>query len=969
MRRALALGPFGVRRLTLLSAFLLAGCTPPLPNAPSAEADPLAAGGARPTAAYDQSGVERIHIEEATEAVLGPLANAPMPAYRTAAEVALAGAADQSDDYRNAYPHYFANTIPPAAGAYRPYGEWETIEAVWTTYSNGMQSTPAVRRMFAEQTIAFVRHSKPTVDAYVVVNSGSIGNDFVKAVDSYGMTSAEKQHLKIVTLPNQTIWLMDYSGFPLIHEQTGALAFADWVYYQPRHLDDALGVRIPHEYYGATVYKTPFAFEGGNIQADGVGRCATTNRALANTGYSAFKVRNLLAAYAGCDKTYIVKDITDDGTGHIDMFFKWVDTHTVLFGEYGDTITADVDGDGQTETVPLPGKVAKDYAQTFATNKQRMDDNAALFAADTAADGQKFVVKRLPMMTRFKDDYGDLPRTFINSTFTNGVNVYPSYATSSCQNPGGSLCKIDADCNSGQHCAAGRCTAGAAAAGCDEIVGCGGGLVCKKDGLKVALTQQAQAAWEAAMPSWKHVGLRADTIALWSGAIHCITRTIPVAKKAKMVDDGLCIGGSCSCVNGGATQACKGSETCFGPTWRCACNICKGTCPGGKGCTDDADCSTDGVQVVVGSCSFDSKQGCYGASGGGGSSSGCGDVSFEGACSGNKLSYCDGGLKTSTCQGCCGWDAQSQYYNCLSGSACTACIPECTVGQSGCSSQGTHRWVCNNVGGCPTRIWSACSAGCDSGTAQCKGGGGSGGPSSCPGQDAGSTDVGGGDTSGTDAGTTDTAQPDTAQPDTTQPDTAQPDTTQPDTAQPDTTCTPQCAGKQCGPNGCGGVCGSCPFGLVCTASGSCGGAGGDAGSTDAGSDGGSCVPVCAGKVCGGDGCGGICGTCAAGSVCTAAGTCSTDADAAASTDSGGGATGSDGTATGTDAAAGSDGTGGPNLQGDATLGDAQTQWNPPPREAPMCSSAGPIGAPRQTTTLPLFGLALASLLLLRRRRA
>lgn len=46
--------------------------------------------------------------------------------------------------------------------------------------------------------------------------------------------------------------------------------------------------------------------------------------------------------------------------------------------------------------------------------------------------------------------------------------------------------------------------------------------------------------------------------------------------------------------------------------------------------------------------------------------------------------------------------------------------------------------------------------------------------------------------------------------------------------------------------------------------------------TTAGTDGGACVPQCAGKQCGADGCGGICGTCASGGTCDqATGTCGT----------------------------------------------------------------------------------------------
>ncbi len=64
-------------------------------------------------------------------------------------------------------------------------------------------------------------------------------------------------------------------------------------------------------------------------------------------------------------------------------------------------------------------------------------------------------------------------------------------------------------------------------------------------------------------------------------------------------------------------------------------------------------------------------------------------------------------------------------------------------------------------------------------------------------------------------------------------------------------CVPLCAGKECGPDGCGGSCGTCPSGTVC-----------EDYHCKA-----TCIPQCANKECGDDGCGGQCGVCPAGAVC------------------------------------------------------------------------------------------------------
>lgn len=66
-------------------------------------------------------------------------------------------------------------------------------------------------------------------------------------------------------------------------------------------------------------------------------------------------------------------------------------------------------------------------------------------------------------------------------------------------------------------------------------------------------------------------------------------------------------------------------------------------------------------------------------------------------------------------------------------------------------------------------------------------------------------------------------------------------------------CVPNCAGKECGSDGCDGICGNCPGDKFCNASSKCQN---------------NCTPKCEGKVCGTDTCGGNCGTCPNGEFCS-----------------------------------------------------------------------------------------------------
>lgn len=70
-------------------------------------------------------------------------------------------------------------------------------------------------------------------------------------------------------------------------------------------------------------------------------------------------------------------------------------------------------------------------------------------------------------------------------------------------------------------------------------------------------------------------------------------------------------------------------------------------------------------------------------------------------------------------------------------------------------------------------------------------------------------------------------------------------------------CVPDCAGRMCGSDGCGGICGTCPIGPCVEPLGVCPGD----------------EPQCNGKECGSDGLGGLCGVCPDGLLCSGGGQC------------------------------------------------------------------------------------------------
>jgi hypothetical protein len=110
-------------------------------------------------------------------------------------------------------------------------------------------------------------------------------------------------------------------------------------------------------------------------------------------------------------------------------------------------------------------------------------------------------------------------------------------------------------------------------------------------------------------------------------------------------------------------------------------------------------------------------------------------------------------------------------------------------------------------------------------------------------------------------------------------------------------CTPACTDLQCGPDGCGGTCGTCGEGTECSnglcvpppANASCVGLCGSVAASGCSCEANcaqarnccldinvcGCIPDCAGRTCGDNGCGGSCGGCDPGQMCSTS-TCVTD---------------------------------------------------------------------------------------------
>ena len=606
--------------------------------------------------------------------ILGPLPFV-LPAHKLPGDEHIPGKADGYSDYRDAHPQWYAITETPA-GDYRPMNEWEPMQSIMLTFSNYMPGDAATFQTFSD----IIVNSVGVVEVWIIVDSDAAKNSLTAKLLEDGLTQAQiDDHIVFYRWENDAIWMIDYGPLPIV-DSNDTVAFMDFRYYHQRVLDDAIPTMLGNA-IGINTYRSPLNLEGGNFQADGEEYCYTTERELYYTGLSAQQLTNFFIEWYGCEKVAILKDITNDGTGHIDMLFKLADKHKAILGEY--TVVND------------------------PTNKQRMDDNEDILEALVFDDGGQMVVHRLP----FPNKYGGTPRTYLNSTMMNDgagtkVNLWPMYT-------------VDKD-----------------------------------------IEAQAEAVWLEAMPEWTHIGIVSDQISTYSGAVHCITRTVPDLPLQKWVADGACVDGMCEGEADAYAGPCiPGTEPtpgCWGPAWQCPCNDCSvcvdiescgngqceagngetcANCPADCGCAGDLQC-VDGqcVELVgcAGFCGAESSDGCYcddlcvdygdccdnaceecpdlafcnepdpcagkecGPDGQGGT---CGECEHGFECVGGICEEetgpecgdgaCDDGEDCDSCAADCACAEGSQ---CVNGQCLAPCDDECADGDVGC--EGILPWTC-----------------------------------------------------------------------------------------------------------------------------------------------------------------------------------------------------------------------------------------------------------------------------------
>ncbi|WP_141735247.1 agmatine deiminase family protein [Oligoflexus tunisiensis] len=281
-----------------------------------------------------------------------------------------------------------------------------------------------------------------------------LGADLTKIVLVPAKDSSEK--ISEGTSGNQylTVWARDWSPQPA-YTAAGQLVLLDFNYYSNRDADDSAARSLVDLFnqdlpVSAIVTSTevvsrvsvPVYNEGGNFMNNDDGHCLMTSRvtdanspqAIAEaapdnarkkiTNDEAMDKEEVIRQYkekAGCKQVTIFPRIPYEGTGHIDMWAKFLDNQTVIVNELRDEV---VNLDWYTEEERSKAKEVQAYLEARAQDIEnlglkviRIPMPAIIFGYAAYSNASKTEIIEIP----------DIWRSYTNSITVNGNAITPRF--------------------------------------------------------------------------------------------------------------------------------------------------------------------------------------------------------------------------------------------------------------------------------------------------------------------------------------------------------------------------------------------------------------------------------------------------------------------------------------------------------------------------------------------------------------
>ena len=222
-------------------------------------------------------------------------------------------------DVRGQYNEIFGSTPPPSTPV-RALGEFEETSGVLIAWNRGLA------RFMVELIAASLEEAEVWVITWNDEESALVRN----VLAQFGVDTSS---LNFFEFPHESFWTRDYGPITVVDE-TGAPRFIDPQYYRQRRRDDAVPT-LMGRFFNTSVHRPEVATEGGNFMSNGEGFCVVTNWFLQeNPRLSPQQLQDIQKDYFGCDETVVLQRLEGEGTGHVDMFAKFLSPNLVLVGEY-----------------------------------------------------------------------------------------------------------------------------------------------------------------------------------------------------------------------------------------------------------------------------------------------------------------------------------------------------------------------------------------------------------------------------------------------------------------------------------------------------------------------------------------------------------------------------------------------------------------------------------------------------------
>lgn len=268
-------------------------------------------------------------------------------------------------------------------------GEFEPQAALALGFNGLLSSMP---KLVVDLVDALVEH----IPLIGIVNNEEQRRHAITLLCDWGLPA---HLLTFVCFPVEGMWVRDY-GPAFVRQPDGATTLIDAEYGMTgeRPNDDRVAAQFA-SLLRLPVTRVPMMLEGGNVLSNGRGLCLTTTMleyVNSHCGRNQAAIFAMLRQYYHFDSGIVLKRLTGEPTGHIDMFATFVTPNVVVMGQYDPAVDP--------------------------VNADTLNYNAAyLTQLQTAAGPMKVV--RIPMPS----NRGNVWRTYTNVIYANGILLVPSY--------------------------------------------------------------------------------------------------------------------------------------------------------------------------------------------------------------------------------------------------------------------------------------------------------------------------------------------------------------------------------------------------------------------------------------------------------------------------------------------------------------------------------------------------------------